>query len=546
VERLTEGAEQGSSWIPERPTWWQRGVIYQIYPRSFFDVGGDGLGDLAGIREKADYLRWLGVDAVWLSPIYPTPDADLGYDISDYRAVDPRLGTLEDFDGMLAALHERGIRLVLDLVPNHTSDRHPWFLESRSGPESPRHDWYVWREARPDGSPPNNWESYFGGSAWHFLEPPGKWYLHSFDPGQPDLNWDNPQVREAIQDVMRFWFDRGVDGFRVDVLWLLGKDPDGRDNPADPDWHEGLGPWRRFRRVHSEDWPSAHEYARLLRSVVEEYPDRVLIGEVVLPPAQAVTYHGAKLDEAHMPHNFALTELRTWSADEIRAIVEEYESLLPAGAWPNWLLGDHDFSRIASRVGPERMQVVHMLLLTLRGTPTWYYGDELGLPDANLSLERATLIDPQAASAPERDRLRARRPMQWSPGPHAGFSPAEPWLPIASEDPMLTVDHQRSDPGSTLSMFRSLLDLRRRTPALAVGTYRALPAPPDVFAYERRHPDGAVQIHLNFGDRSREVAVRRPGNILLSTTGAREPGAPVESRATLRPHEGVIVGRILD
>jgi alpha-glucosidase len=267
---------------------------------------------------------------------------------------------------------------------------------------------------------------------------------------------------------------------------------------------------------------------------------------VVLPPAQAVTYHGAKLDEAHLPHNFALTELRTWSADEISAIVEEYESLVPAGAWPNWLLGDHDFSRIVSRVGPERMRVVHMLLLTLRGTPTWYYGDELGLPDANLSLERVTLIDPQAASAPERDRLRARRPMQWSPGPHAGFSPAEPWLPIASEDPMLTVDHQRSDPGSTLSMFRSLLELRRRTPALAVGTYRTLPAPPDVFAYERRHPEGAVEIHLNFGDRSREVAVRRPGNILLSTTGAREPGAPVESRATLRPHEGVIVGRILD
>jgi alpha-glucosidase len=301
VRRAPRVTEPNASWVPERPEWWQRGVIYQIYPRSFFDASGDGIGDLSGIREKAEYLEWLGVGAIWLSPIYPSPDADLGYDISDYRAIDPRFGTLEDFDGLLTALHERDIRVILDFVPNHTSDQHPWFVDSRSGPQSPRHDWYVWRDSRPDGSPPNNWESYFGGPAWHFVEPLGKWYLHSFDRAQPDLNWENPEVRRAMQDVMRFWLDRGVDGFRVDVLWLLGKDPELRDNPLNPDWRGGLPPWLRLRRANSEDGPRAHEFVRLLRSVVDDYPDRVMIGEVVLPTGRAVAYHGADLDEAHMP-----------------------------------------------------------------------------------------------------------------------------------------------------------------------------------------------------------------------------------------------------
>ncbi len=517
-------------------------MIYQIYPRSFFDASGDGIGDLAGIAERADYLAWLGIGAVWLSPIYPSPDADLGYDISDYISVDPRFGTLEEFDSLLAALHERDIRLILDLVPNHTSDQHPWFVESRSGPGSPKHEWYVWRESRPDGSPPNNWESFFGGPAWSYVDPPGGWYLHSFDRGQPDLNWDHPQVRRAVQDVMRFWLDRGVDGFRVDVLWLLSKDPELRDNPMNPEWKEGLSPWLRLLRENSEDGPRSHEFARLLRSVVDEYPDRVMIGEVVLPPARAVAYHGKRLEEAHLPHNFALTELRTWSADEIRAVVESYEHLLPPRAWPNWLLGDHDFPRIASRVGPERTRLAHMLLLTLRGTPTWYYGDELGLSNAILPPGTLTTIDPQAATTPERDRLIARTPMQWSPGPYAGFSKVEPWLPVASDDPEFTVQRQRQEPESVLTFVRALINIRRRTPALSVGTYRSLPALPEVFSFEREHPDGAVQVHLNFGAESREVRLPRAGRILLSTANTKANDAPGASRVGLRPYEGVIVG----
>jgi alpha-glucosidase len=531
--------EVGSDrWVPDEPTWWQRGIVYQIYPRSFADANGDGLGDLAGIREHADHLEWLGVDAVWLSPIYPTPDADLGYDIADHVDVDPRLGTLDDLDALLGSLHDRGIRLVLDLVPNHTSDRHPWFVESRSGRGHARHDWYVWRDGSPDGPPPNNWESYFGGSAWRFLDPPGRWYLHSFDPAQPDLNWENPAVRDAMCDVMRFWLDRGVDGFRVDVLWLLGKDPELRDNPVDPDWREGDAPWRRIQRRFSEDGPTAHEHVRLLRSVIDGYPDRVMIGEVVLPPERLAAYHGAASDEAHLPHNFALIEeVRAWTAEEVRTVVERYEAVLPTGAWPNWLLGDHDFPRIATRVGPERLRLVHTLLLSLRGTPGWYYGDELGLPSASFA-GTLEVLDPQAATGPGRDRLTARTPMQWSTAPNAGFSTAVPWLPLASEDPAFTVERQRDDPASVLSHVRSLVRLRRATPALSVGGYRSLPAPEGVFSFERWHPEGSVRVHLNFADGPRETDLDPGATVLHSTAGSATPTGDV---LRLRAHEGAIV-----
>jgi alpha-glucosidase len=535
-----DSEEDARRWVPEHTAWWQREVIYQIYPRSFFDSSGDGIGDLAGIREKVDYLTWLGIGAVWLSPIYPTPDADLGYDISDYQAVDPRFGTLEEFDTLLAILHEEGIRLILDLVPNHTSAQHAWFEQSRSSRESPKHHWYVWHEPRPDGQPPNNWKSYFGGPAWSYLDPPGKWYLHSFDPSQPDLNWENPEVRQAMQDVMRFWLDRGVDGFRTDVLWLLSKDPEFRDNPANPDWADDLPPWLRILRAHSEDGPRAHEYARLIRSVLDEYPDRVMIGEVVLPPPRAVAYHGEHLDEAHMPHNFALTELRSWTAGEIHAVVDEYEALLPPGAWPNWLLGDHDFPRIASRIGPERARLAHMLLLTLRGTPTWYYGDELGLPSATFAPTRR-MTDPQASSAPERDRLIARTPMQWSPGSHAGFSRIEPWLPLASSAPELTVERQRNAPGSILNFVRALIELRRQTPALTIGTYRSLPAPSDVFSFERVHPDGTIRVHLNFGNAAREVGLPHGSRTLMTTAGTKVWNQTNTAGVALGPFEGIIV-----
>ncbi len=538
---MTSGGGHGSSdrTVPEDPAWWQRGIVYQVYPWSFADASGDGVGDLEGIRRRAEYLQWLGIDAVWMSPIFATPGADLGYDISDYRRVDPRFGSLADLDRLVDELHGRGIRLVLDLVPNHTSNRHPWFLESRSDRGARRHDWYVWRDGAPDGPPPNNWESYFGGPAWTYLDPPGRWYLHSFDRGQPDLNWEHPDVRAAMVHVMRFWLDRGVDGFRVDVLWLLGKDPELRDNPPNPDWQEGLPAYLRLLRVHSEDGPRAHEFARLLRTVVDEYPERVMIGEVVLPAERAVAFYGAELPEAHLPHNFTLTQMREWTAESVRVAVEHYEGVLPDGAWPNWLLGDHDFPRIASRLGPERSRLATMLLLTLRGTPTWYYGDEIGMIDA--VFERPLGVsDPQAGTGAERDRLVARTPMQWSTERNAGFSTAEPWLPIASDDPALTVQRQRDDPDSVLSLFRALVRARREIPALAVGTYASLPAPPGVFSFERGHPAGTVWVHLNFGDRPAEVELSGPGEVAVSTD-ARRAGERVTGRVTLRASEGLVV-----
>jgi alpha-glucosidase len=340
---------------------------------------------------------------------------------------------------------------------------------------------------------------------------------------------------------MRFWLSRGVDGFRVDVLWLLGKDRELRDNPPNPDWHEGLPTWARLQRVYSEDRAEAHERARLLRSVVDEFPDRLMIGEVVLPPERAVAYYGNDLDEAHFPHNFALTELQDWSADEVRAVVEGYEAVLPAGAWPNWLLGDHDFSRIASRVGPERRRLVQMLLLTLRGTPTCYYGDELGLPSADLSRSDVAVVDPQAAGASWRNRLIARTPMQWSPARSGGFSEVEPWLPLASEEARLTVDGQRHDPASDLRLFRLLIRIRKELPALAVGAYRSLSASRDVFSFERPHPDGSVEVHLNFGNRAREVELAGPRGIVLSTVEPAFSAEATEASLTLRPYEGVLV-----
>jgi alpha-glucosidase len=341
---------------------------------------------------------------------------------------------------------------------------------------------------------------------------------------------------------MRFWLGRGVDGFRVDVLWLLGKDPELRDNPPNPRWRDGLPAYLRLQRAYSEDGPRAHEYVRLLRGVVDEYPERVMIGEVVLPPDRAVAYYGEDLLEAHLPHNFALTELHEWRADALRSLVEHYESVMPERAWPNWLLGDHDFPRIATRVGPDRARLAQMLLLTLRGTPTCYYGDELGLPDGALPSSWDGVRDPQTGTGEERDRLVARTPMPWSTGRNGGFSVATPWLPLATADPARTVEREREDPASDLHLFRGLVRARRDRPALAVGAYRSLLAPPGVFAFERWHPEGVVEVHLNFGDVPRTVELGGPGRVALSTVGVAAAGEPV-GRVELAPYEGVIVDR---
>lgn len=517
--------------------WWQRGIIYQIYPRSFMDSSGDGIGDLRGIAEKLDYLAWLGVDGLWLSPIFPSPMADFGYDVSDYVGVHPIFGTLDDFDHLLAEAHRRGIRIVLDLVPNHTSNEHPWFLESRASRDNPKRDWYIWRDAKPDGAPPNNWLAYFGGSAWTWDDATGQYYLHSFLPEQPDLNWRNPEVKRAMFDAIRVWLRRGVDGFRIDVIDRMIKDDQFRDNPPDPNWVEGRdNPAAQYLRVYSENRPGIHQLIREFRAVFDEFPDRVSIGEIAytLNPSIITAFYGEPNQpfgtELHLPFNFALT-LLDWKAEAVRGFVDAYEGMIPAHGWANYVLGNHDQPRMASRVGDGQARVAAMLLLTLRGTPFLYYGDELGIRDVDIPAEQYQ--DPQGINLGI-SRDPQRTPMQWSAAPNAGFTMpgVAPWLPVAPDYQTVNVEAEQGDPRSMLTLHKRLIDLRRSDAALSLGSYQPLDAPEGVFAFGR---GGQYMVALNFTGDVKRIALS--GEIVLSTHLDRE-GA-VET-IDLRPNEGVI------
>lgn len=521
--------------------WWRDGVLYQIYPRSFMDANGDGVGDLEGIRQRLGHLAWLGIDGVWISPCFPSPMADFGYDVSDYCDIDPIFGTLADFDRLLADAHGHGIRVLLDLVPNHSSDQHPWFLESRARRTHPKRGFYLWRDAKPDGSPPNNWISAFGGSAWEWDEATGQYYLHSFLKQQPELDWRNPEVVRAMHDVLRFWFERGVDGFRIDVIHRLAKDPELRDNPEIESAPGGYG---GQRHVHDENHPDVHEMVRALRAVADAYPERALVGEVYLrDPAQVARYYG-RGDELHLAFNFALL-WTPWDAARFRAEVEKWEGLVPDGGWPVHVLGSHDAPRHASRwddgsCGEDRARVAAMLLLTLRGTPFLYYGEEVGM--RNVDVPEARMQDPIArALHPKVSRDPERTPMPWEPGARAGFTTGDPWLPLGPDAATRNVATQRADRASLLWLYRDLIALRRRTPALERGSYRSLAAPDGVLAYARLAEGSAARVALNFTSESRRVHLSdEPVADGLSTRhGAPLPASrsPIE----LGPCEGVVL-----
>jgi alpha-glucosidase len=539
VKGSSEKRHEGGHYL-----WWQRGVIYQVYPRSFQDTNGDGVGDLRGITSRLDHLRWLGVDAVWISPIYPSPMADFGYDVSDYTGVHPLFGTLDDFDVLLREAHARGLKVILDFVPNHTSEQHPWFLESRSSRESPQRDWYIWKDPAPGGGPPNNWLSNFGGPAWTLDEGTGQYYYHAFLSEQPDLNWRNPEVVEAMLGVLRFWLDRGVDGFRVDVIWHMVKDVEFRDNPPNLAWTSDQRPYDQHIHAHSTDQPEVHEVIARMRRLFDEYEERVMIGEIYLPVERLVEYYGAEESGVHLPFNFQLI-LAEWDARHIEGLIEEYESALPEDGWPNWVLGNHDQHRIASRVGLAQARVAAMLLLTLRGTPTIYYGDEIGMTDVPIPPERVQ--DPFEKNVPGKGLGRdpERTPMQWRPVEHAGFSTVEPWLPIAADFRGVNVEVQREDPRSMLTLHRRLIELRRGEPALEVGRYEAVQADGDVLAYARRARAGENDflIVLNLGPEPHAFQVPLPfrtGTAVLSTHLDRDD-EPVEAELHLRGDEGVVV-----
>ena len=537
--------------MTEPKAWWKTGVIYQIYPRSYCDTTGNGIGDLQGIINKIPYLdKVLGVDAIWISPFYPSPMKDFGYDVSDYTDIDPLFGNLSDFDRLLSSAHQSGIKIIIDLVPNHTSDQHDWFVESRKSRENPWRGWYVWADPKADGSTPNNWLSIFGGSAWEWDEITGQYYLHSFLKEQPDLNWRNPKVKDAMFNVVQFWLERGVDGFRIDVAHYIMKDPELKDNPLNTTGkiviHKPLGDYDTQVHLFDKGHPDIHQIYREFRNLLDDFSidqPRMSMGEIhIFNWDEWSSYYGKDLDEIHLPVNFTLLGAE-WTAENIRTLVEEQESVLPGDAWPNYVLGNHDDHRILTRYGMDQARIAAILLLTLRGTPVLYYGDEIGMRDVIIPSDKVQ--DPAGIRQPGQGRDPNRTPMQWTGGHQAGFSPLEsknPWLPLADDYKKINVEVQLTDPDSMLSFYRTLLRIRRSHPALQSGDYLSVSNGPEgCYFYMREKSKEKLLIGLNF---TKEICPVDPtlvhgGKILLSTHSNRK--SEISDNLTLQPNEGILI-----
>jgi alpha-glucosidase len=489
--------------------WWRQAVVYQVYPRSFADSDGDGVGDLAGITRHLQHIRDLGVDALWLSPVYCSPMADAGYDISDHKNIDPAFGTLADFDVLLDEAHRLGLRVLMDFVPNHTSDQHAWFREARSSRDNPKRDWYIWRDE------PNNWRAALGaGSAWTWDEQTEQYYLHLFLPEQPDLNWRNPELTAAMHDVLRFWLNRGVDGFRIDVAHCTGKDPEFADDPR----CAAGQPLSDFN-----DQPYSHEVLRGIRKLVDSYPgDRVLVGEVNIRSTQQVaTYYGAD-DELHMSFNFPPLDA-PWDPVVFRMCIREVEKELGSmAAWPTWVLSNHDNERHRTRYDGSlrRTRAAAVMLLTLRGTPFLYQGEELGLANAEITPENQ--VDPGG-----RDGSRA--PMPWLAQPPHGWSGKSPWLPFPPDAEALSAEQAADDPESVLHLYRRLIVQRKQSPALSVGDWVELPSPPEVLAYLRQTGDEKRVVAINFADRPLQFDVDGAWQVVIASDQNRD-GEPFAGR----------------
>ena len=511
-------------------------MIYQVYPRSFADANGDGIGDLAGVIAHLDHLAGadasLGADAVWLSPIYPSPLADFGYDISDFTDVAAEFGTLADLERLVEACHERGLRLLLDLVPCHTSIEHPWFVESRSSQDNARRDWYIWADPASDGGPPSNWQALFGGSSWELDAGTGQYYLHSFYPEQPDLNWRNPAVAEAMGDVLRFWFDRGVDGFRVDAITHAIKDDQLRDNPpAGP----AVPPFPVDRTGQSHVWdddrPEMSDVMRFLRRVADEYPGRLLVAEAYLPVERLARYLSPG-DGFHRAFDFELSMI-DWGAEALQRTIERAEQFTPPGSEPTWALSNHDLSRHATRFGEERARLAALLFLSLRGTICLYAGEEIGMVDGP---------DPATPAHDRFGRDRQRTPMQWDASPSGGFTAGEPWLPLVDPETRNVADQTR-DPASLFNLYRRLVAVRHSSPAMRHGALELIAGlPPDVVAWTRMSSDERVLLVANMGDAGQGIdlsSLASRGEVLAGTDGQR--GSVALAELHLRPLEGLLL-----
>jgi alpha-glucosidase len=521
--------------------WWQTGIIYEVYIRSFQDSNGDGVGDIKGIIQRLDYLQWLGITALWITPFYPSPMKDFGYDISDYTDVHPLFGNMEDFDDLISEVYRRGMKLIIDMVPNHTSDQHPWFLASRSSRKNSKRDWYIWKDARSDESPPNNWLGVLGGSAWEWDKNSGQYYYHAFLKEQPDLNLKNPEVVTAILNVMKFWLDKGVDGFRIDVMWHLAKDDKWRDNPVNPNYKSFMPDCDQLLQVYSCDQPEVHDIIYKFRELLDQYDDKVMMGELYLPIDKVVGYYGADNKGAHMPGNFQLLFL-PWEASQLGIAIDQYEAALPSEAWPNWVIGNHDRSRLINRIGEKQARVAALLLLTLRGTPVLYYGDEIGMQ--TIEIPDDELQDPQGLLMPGKNLSRdgIRIPMQWDASPNAGFTRGKPWLRLDENYSVNNVLYQQKDNNSLLSFYRQVIGLRKIEPSLSQGGYYPVVTDGATLSY-MRIKEGHVPylIILNLTD---QAVIFNPihktinGKLIFSTLSSSEE--EVKPGRILTANEGLL------
>ncbi len=540
-------AQSVSKTPPARP-WWQQAVFYEIYPRSFSDSNGDGIGDLKGITAHLDYLKQLGIDAIWITPCFPSPQVDFGYDVSDYENIDPMYGTLRDFDRLQAEAKQRGIRIILDFVVNHTSDQHPWFKDSRSSRTSAKRDWYIWRDGRAPNKPPNNWISTFGGSAWQWDAKTGQYYYHYFYPQQPDLNWRNPAVKTAMFDVTRWWYRRGVAGFRLDAVDTLFEDPKLTDNPVLP----GVDAYgdRNEDEIHNKNLPEVHDVLKGLRQVADQN-NAVLIGETWTDNiAQLKQYYGEHGNELQMPMDFMFTTVNSLSPPEFRRQIASVES---AGGWPVFVISNHDIVRSFNRYGDGKhneaiAKLMAAFYLTLRGTPIMYYGEEIGMEN-NDPKRREDVKDPigKIGWPKQKGRDGERTPMQWNTSPNAGFTIGTPWLPVPASYRTHNVASELQDPNSVLSVYRKVLALRHTDPALLFGDYVALnTADQHVMSYLRRYQGRALLVVLNMSDQPQKASFNlapqgfsaKQAKTLLST-GAAADRVPLNA-ITLPPFEAYI------
>lgn len=533
---------------PLTPKWWRSAVIYQIYPLSFKDTTGNGRGDLKGIIENLDYLNGtdesLGIDAIWINPIYPSPKKDHGYDVIDYCDIDSEFGDLETFNLLIQEADKRGIKIIMDYVLNHTSSQNPWFIESRSSRDNAKADWYIWRDPKPDGSAPNNWLSVFGGPAWTYDVTRGQYYMHSFLSDQPDLNWRNPEVVEAMKNVFQFWLDRGVHGFRADAIEHLFKDDLFRDEPENPNHnHDTDNPYNALFHTHSRNQrgkilETMKEFDELLGKEFQNF----MVSETWLNAEDLLDYHQASQEGLCLPLNLNLLH-KPWHVNDFKGFIDKYDSLLGEDYWPNYVLSNHDVKRIADRIGETKVKAAAILQLTLRGTPFIYYGEELGMWGAKIPQE--SIEDPWEKQVPGLGLNRdvARTPMQWDDSAHAGFSNTDPWLPVCKNYQELNVKKEINDPNSTLNLYRSLIRIRRQSSALTNGLYRPLDSGNEnVFIFIRESEEEKVLVMVNFSDDKAEVNFElREAEMIFSTDTKRDRNIKIESEKNiLEGNEGCL------